>query len=109
MRRHGAGRIDVEDAVVDQCGPVAGKVAPVVDRNRCEGKAACVRVCPYNVFAVGTLTQQERRGLTLLGRIKAWAHDGKQAIVVNGADCHACQLCIKACPEQALTLAPIRF
>jgi NAD-dependent dihydropyrimidine dehydrogenase PreA subunit len=56
---------------------------------------------------MGTLTPEQRRELTWRGRFKAWAHDGKQAIVVNAADCHACQLCIKACPEQALTLAPI--
>lgn len=96
-------------ADTDSCGDIPGKVAPVVDRNRCEGKAACVRVCPYNVFAMGTLTPQQRRELTLLGRVKAWAHGGKQAMVVNGSDCHACQLCIKTCPEQALTLAPIRL
>jgi NAD-dependent dihydropyrimidine dehydrogenase PreA subunit len=93
--------------MTQECGGVAGKVAPVVDRNRCEGKAACVRVCPYNVFAMGLLTQQQRRELRLAGKVKAWAHGWKQAMVVNGGDCHACQLCIKACPEQALTLAPI--
>ena len=32
-----------EDA---SCPGEPGKVAPVVDRNRCEGKEDCVRVCP---------------------------------------------------------------
>ena len=95
--------------MADECGGLPGKVAPVVDRNRCEGKAACVRVCPYNVFVMGMLTPEQRRELTIFGKMKAWAHGGKQAMVVNGGDCHACQLCIKACPEQALTLAPIRL
>ena len=95
--------------MADECGGIPGKVAPVVDRNRCEGKAACVRVCPYNVFVMGTLTPEQRRELTIFGKMKAWAHGGTQAMVVNGGDCHACQLCIKACPEQALTLAPIRL
>jgi ferredoxin len=31
------------------CSEVTGKLAPFVDRNRCEGKADCVRVCPYDV------------------------------------------------------------
>ena len=40
------------------CNDVSGRVAPVVDRNRCEGKEDCVRVCPFNVFEIGTLTQR---------------------------------------------------
>jgi 4Fe-4S ferredoxin len=95
--------------MTEGCNEISGRVAPVVDRNRCEGKAACVRVCPYDVFAIATLTPEQRRALTLPGRIKAWVHGGKQAMVVNGAACHACQLCVKACPEQALELAPIRL
>jgi 4Fe-4S ferredoxin len=91
----------------DECNDVSGRVAPVVDRNRCEGKAACVRVCPYDVFAMAKLTSAQRRELSLVGRVKAWVHGGTQAVVVNGAACHACRLCIKACPEQALALAPI--
>lgn len=30
----------------------AGVVVPIVDFNRCEGKDACVVVCPYDVFEV---------------------------------------------------------
>ena len=85
----------------------AGKVAPVVDRNRCEGKADCVRVCPFDVFRIDVLSKEQRRALTLRGKLKAWAHGGKQAMVVNGRDCHACQLCVAACPEQALRLASL--
>ena len=35
-------------------------------------------------------------------------HGNRQAFVMRPADCHACQLCIEACPEKALTLAPYR-
>jgi NAD-dependent dihydropyrimidine dehydrogenase PreA subunit len=94
--------------MANECDGNPAKVAPVVDRNRCEGKEQCVQVCPYNVFEVRTLTPEERAGLSLLGRLKAWAHGNRQAFVVRPADCHACQLCIKACPEQALRLAPYR-
>lgn len=83
------------------------KMAPVVDRNRCEGKAECVRVCPFGVFAMTVLSKDERRGLTLRGRLKAWAHGGVQAVVVDAGRCHACRLCIAACPEQALSLSPL--
>jgi NAD-dependent dihydropyrimidine dehydrogenase PreA subunit len=82
----------------------AGRVAPVIDRNRCEGKADCIRVCPYDVFEMGTLDGEQRRGLSLLGRLKAFAHGHRQAFVVRGADCHACGLCVAACPERAITL-----
>ena len=34
---------------------------PVIDRNRCEDKADCVPVCPYTLFAVGTLPKRAAR------------------------------------------------
>jgi 4Fe-4S ferredoxin len=92
----------------ESCPGEPGKVAPVVDRNRCEAKDDCVRVCPYDVFALRTLTQAERGGLSWVGRLKTWAHGGKQVFVVHPENCHACQLCIDACPEDALKLTPNR-
>ena len=91
----------------DPCSDVSGRVAPVVDRERCEGKADCVRVCPFGVFEILTLTREQRAQLSLFGRLKAWAHDGQQAFAVKPLDCHACQLCGRSCPEHALHLAPI--
>ncbi len=91
----------------ESCNEVSGRVAPIVDRNRCEGKEDCVRVCPFNVFEIGTLTSVQRAELSFIGRLKAWAHDGKQAFVVNPLACHACRLCVDACPEHALSLAPL--
>jgi 4Fe-4S ferredoxin len=87
------------------CKQPAGAVAPVIDRNRCEGKEDCVRVCPYDVFEIRKLTAEERAGLSLLGRLKAMAHGNRQAFAVRADACHACGLCVAACPENAIRLA----
>jgi NAD-dependent dihydropyrimidine dehydrogenase PreA subunit len=81
---------------------------PVVDRNRCEAKADCVAVCPYHVFELRALAPSDREGQSWLGRLKTWAHGGRQAYVVRPDDCHACQRCVEACPEDAIRLAPAR-
>jgi len=93
------------EPVLDDCRGEPGKVAPVVDRNRCEAKEDCVSVCPYNVFEIRPLSKADRSSLSILGKLKAFAHGNKQAFVVRPDDCHACQLCIDACPENALRLA----
>lgn len=92
----------------DECRGEPGKVAPVVDRNRCEAKADCVRVCPYDVFEIRPLEPADRAGLSFVGRLKAWGHGHRQAYVVRPDDCHACNLCVAACPEDAIRLAPQR-
>ena len=89
---------------VESCSDISGRVAPVVDRNRCEGKESCITACPYDVFEIGTLSKVDRSGLSLRGKLKAWAHGNKQAFVINPGACHACKLCIEACPETALVL-----
>lgn len=81
-----------------------GSVLPVIDRNRCEGKRDCLDVCPYDVFDVRTLKPDERTGMTFVGQIKAFMHGYQQAITARPMDCHACGLCVKACPEKAITL-----
>jgi 4Fe-4S ferredoxin len=83
-----------------------GVVAPVIDRNRCEGKADCVRVCPYGVFSLRKLDRAERAQLSLIGRLKGWGHGYNQAFV-DAEHCHNCGLCVAACPEKAITLGPI--
>jgi NAD-dependent dihydropyrimidine dehydrogenase PreA subunit len=88
----------------EACGDVSGRVTPVIDRNRCEGKSDCIQVCPYDVFEIGDLSKDERSGLSIIGKLKAWAHGGKQAFVVRPDSCHACRLCVKACPENAIKL-----
>lgn len=87
-----------------ECAGQPGRVAPVVDRNRCEAKQDCVRVCPYDVFEVRALTPELRKSLSWLGWFKALAHGNRQAFVVKPNDCHACGLCLAACPENALKL-----
>ena len=90
------------------CRELPGKVAPVVDRNRCEGKAECLRLCPYGVFEIGSLAAEDRAALSLRGKLKAWAHGWKQARVAHPENCRACRLCVENCPEQALVLRPLR-
>lgn len=82
-----------------------GLLAPVIDRNRCEGKEDCVRACPYDVFELGVLGSAERAKLSLVGKLKAWSHGGRQAFAVRAEDCHGCGLCVEACPEKAIKLA----
>jgi NAD-dependent dihydropyrimidine dehydrogenase PreA subunit len=77
---------------------------PVVDRARCEGKADCVAVCPYQVFEVGRLSDGDYRALGLVGRLKARVHGMKTALTPRADACRACGLCVVACPEDALTL-----
>ena len=95
-------------ASTESCKDDSGRVAPVVDRNRCEAKQDCVRVCPYDVFEIRMLSAEDRGLLSWLGKLKAWAHGNQQAFVVRPEACHGCRLCIEACPEGALSLAPFR-
>jgi 4Fe-4S ferredoxin len=83
----------------------AGYLYPVIDKNRCEGKGPCIEVCPVDVFVMGKLTTNQRRTLSLKGKIKGFAHQWKQAIVNQPEVCEACGLCVTACPEKAITLA----
>jgi 4Fe-4S ferredoxin len=85
-----------------------GRVAPVIDQNRCEAKGDCVRVCPYNVFQIRELTAAERSALSWTRRIKTWAHGNRQAFATMPDACHACGLCVTACPERAISLAPVK-
>ena len=86
------------------CAPVPGAFHPVIDRNRCEGKQACVAVCPFNVFSMAKVPGELRRGLSLRGKLKGYAHGWLQAFATNADACQSCGLCVAACPEKAITL-----
>ena len=78
----------------------------MVNRDRCEAKSDCVRVCPYDVFEVRVLTADERAGVSLRGRVNLLVRRNRQAVVIAPDACHACGLCVTACPERAITLTP---
>ena len=82
----------------------AGRLVPVIDHRRCEGKEDCVRVCPYDVFTLRRPTEAEQNAMGAVARFKLWVHGGKQAFVERGQDCHACGKCVPACPEKAIRL-----
>ncbi len=88
-----------------QCAQEPGIFRPVIDRNRCEGKEDCVAVCPYQVFSIGTVAPEQRRGLTLMGKLKGYTHKWQQSFALNADACHACGLCVAACPEKAIRLS----
>jgi NAD-dependent dihydropyrimidine dehydrogenase PreA subunit len=86
------------------CKQPALTVTPAIDRSRCEGKEDCVRVCPYDVFEIRVLTRDERRAIPFVSRLKLAIHGNRQAFAVRGDQCHACGLCVRACPEKAIRL-----
>jgi len=96
--------IDVVEIQEPDCKQTPGSIRPVIDRNRCEGKKECVAVCPYNVFAIATVAPALRRGLSLRGKLKGYAHGWQQAFAANADACQACGLCVSACPEKAIAL-----
>ena len=42
--------------------------------------------------------------MSLIGKLKARVHGNRQAFVVHAEACHACGLCVTACPEKAIKL-----
>jgi NAD-dependent dihydropyrimidine dehydrogenase PreA subunit len=75
---------------------------PIIDRNRCEGKAACVPACPWDALVVAPLPKVARQGLSLRGILKGYAHGWQQAVLVDPSACRGCRMCEAVCPEQAI-------
>lgn len=88
----------------DPCKPEAGTLRPVIDRGRCEGKRECVKVCPYDVFEVRRIDAADFATLGILGKLKSIAHRRQTAYAPRAEACHACGLCVTACPEKAIRL-----
>ncbi len=82
------------------------QLVPLVDFNRCEAKADCVAVCPCDVFEIRTIEPEHKAALSLRGRVKTFFHGSKKAYTPNAIACHACKLCVQACPEIAIQLVP---
>ena len=112
--------VDTEEAKLDsgteaggteasgiECRGQPGKVAPLVDFNRCEAQADCERVCPFDVFEIRPIEDHDRANLSLRGKIKTWVHGANKAYTPNADNCHACKLCVDACPENAITLVRV--
>jgi NAD-dependent dihydropyrimidine dehydrogenase PreA subunit len=90
--------------MTDTCKQAPGAFTPVIDRGRCEGKADCVVICPYDVFELAIVPPGDRAGLSWGARLKGSLHGWKQAYAVNAEACRACGLCVSACPEKAVKL-----
>jgi 4Fe-4S ferredoxin len=88
----------------ENCKAEPGAYRPVIDHGRCEGKAECVRVCPYGVFEVRRIDDADWRELGPLAKLKVWAHGKKTAYTPKADACQACGLCVQACPEDAIVL-----
>ena len=97
-------KVPHEDAAPAECKQEAGVFVPVVNRSKCEGKKDCDVVCPYDVFEVRTIDDADFAALSFFAKLKSRAHGKLTAYTPRASSCQACGLCVKACPEKAITL-----
>ncbi len=88
----------------EACKAAPGSWQVQVDRGRCEGKNACVEVCPYNVFEVRRIDDADFDALGFFAKLKSRAHGRMTAYTPRESQCRACGLCVIACPEDAITI-----
>lgn len=80
-----------------------GILYPIVDFNKCSGKGPCVQVCPYNVYEMRQIENEDRILLNFIGKLKTRFNENK-AYVIDADACNACGLCVTACTEKAIKL-----
>ena len=94
--------------VKDHCKEESGKLMPVVNFNSCEGKGPCIEVCPYDVFEMNVINDEQFKELSFFGKLKTRVHGREKAFVIKTDMCHACGLCVSACPEKAIKLQKVK-
>jgi len=101
-RRHEQLKNTIEPS---KCKADPGIFVPVVDPQKCEGKGDCAVVCPYDVFEIKRMSDEQFSAMPIPVKLKLWMHGRKTAYTPNADACKACGACVKACPEQAITLS----
>jgi NAD-dependent dihydropyrimidine dehydrogenase PreA subunit len=97
----------MKELTKENCKEESGQLIPVVDFNKCEAKGPCIEVCPYDVFEMKSISDEDFKALSFIGKLKTKVHGKDKAYVVKPDSCHACGLCITACPEKAIKLRKI--
>lgn len=97
----------MKEIIKDNCKENAGQLIPVVDFNTCEAKGPCIEICPYDVFEMKSIKEEDFKTLSFIGKLKIRVHGKNKAYVVKPDSCHACGLCVIACPEKAIKLRKI--
>lgn len=87
----------------ENCSTDLGKFVPLVNFNDCGGKTICEAICPYDVFEMRPITQEDKKQLNLKGKIKTFFNKQK-AYLLHPDQCAACGYCVKQCPEKAIKL-----
>lgn len=87
----------------NNCDDAGGKLMPIVNFNNCGAKEYCIAVCPYDVFEMRPIKEEHKKDLNLKGKIKTLFFKNK-AYLTDPLLCHACGLCVPACPENAIKL-----
>jgi 4Fe-4S ferredoxin len=92
------------DMKPENCKDQPGRLMPVVDFNKCEAKGPCIMECPHDVFDLKAIGREEYNNLNFVGKLKTRFNGREKAYVVKPGQCHACGLCVTACPEKAIKL-----
>jgi 4Fe-4S ferredoxin len=90
-----------------RCAAPAGTWTVTINQSRCEAKRDCIDVCPNDVFTVRTIEAADRDALSWFTKLRVRAHKNQMAYADAADQCRACGLCVVACPEHAISIAPI--